>query len=607
MGAFEGSGYNLSASELAAGLALAGHTVFYLASGKHYDFFFRMRVRRDETWRGVECFSLVNSPNLSPSAANFRNMRRELSSARQTKLVRRWLDRVRADVVHVHSCEGFPMGLVPAIRATGRPVVVTPHNYWFLCPQVDLLRGNTELCTDYDGGRRCETCLESTSPVPARFARRVEDTVRDLLGNTAGAFVRQWVKSIKRRLGYKVEGVDPASIEPPRPDPELARGFDAAGPVGVTGRISHGFRLLPSEEPFEPTRSPIDQNERFLATGREVHLRTLNGSLFARRRAAGIDALNHASIVTPPSHFLLDVHVAMGLDPARGRVVRLGQPHFDQIHRRTRRSPFYDRRHWSPDSPGPCRFAFLGTIRPSKGLEVLTRAIPLLEDNVRRRCAFLIRAGGGDWVYRKRLAPFPEVDFAGGYDLLQLLAAGSGYDVGLLPHIWFENSPLVLLEHLHAGKFVIASRLGGPPEWITEPSASVLTELINDPNARDEQARAGGRREPRGSEHRTPLRCNGLLIPAGVPEALAVAITRVIRGQIALPSPREVHEVSPLRSYPDHVREVDGIYHELLGTPAPAAAATRGLAEEEPAYEPPLIETRRVAPAPPVPRVAAPR
>jgi glycosyltransferase involved in cell wall biosynthesis len=112
--------------------------------------------------------------------------------------------------------------------------------------------------------------------------------------------------------------------------------------------------------------------------------------------------------------------------------------------------------------------------------------------------------------------------------MLQLLASVGEYDVGILPHVWFENSPLVLLEHLHAGKFVIASRLGGPPEWIDEPR-------------------------------------NGMRFPAGCPEALAACIERLVKGEVAIPSPREVHEASTLRSYPDHVREVSGVYEEVLG------------------------------------------
>lgn len=541
--AHEGSGYNLSASELACGLAAAGHAVFYLSSGRRYGFLFRMRLRRVSSWRGVECWELVNSPNLSPAQANFRNVRREAACVRQTRRVLSWLDRVGAQVVHVHSLEGFPLDVIGAIRDTGRPVVVTPHNYWYACPQVDLLHRGTTVCEDYDGGQRCVGCLESPSPWRARLGRRFEDVIRDVLGEPAAGFFVHVVRAVKRRLGMKVEGIDPASIEPPRPDPEQSRGFDGSGPGRRSGRIDHGLPVR-AEEITAIGESPIDQNERFLSVPREVHLRVVNE--YGRRRSSGIAALNRASLVTPPSRFVLDAYVAMGLDPGTGRVVRLGQPHFDQIHRRAVRSPYYDRTPWSPGDPRPCRFAFLGTVRANKGLEVLARAVPMLPDEVRVRCHFLVRASGGDWYYRKRLSTYPQVSFLGGYDVLQLLSMADEYDVGVLPHIWFENSPLVLLEHLHAGKLVIASRLGGPPEWIVEPGA------------RDERGPSRG--------------YNGLLFAAGHPGALASCIERVVRGEVALPSPREVHAASPLRSYPDHVREFDAIYREVLGIGGAACA-----------------------------------
>src|SRR4029453_2934571 len=96
------------------------------------------------------------------------------------------------------------------------------------------------------------------------------------------------------------------------------------------------------------------------------------------------------------------------------------------------------------------RFGFLGTTRNNKGLRVLVDAIPLLPTEVRRRCHFLIRASGDDRAFRQMLSAYPEVQFAGGYDALQLLAAASEYDVGILTHVWFENSPLGLLAHSHA-------------------------------------------------------------------------------------------------------------------------------------------------------------
>jgi glycosyltransferase involved in cell wall biosynthesis len=242
----------------------------------------------------------------------------------------------------------------------------------------------------------------------------------------------------------------------------------------------------------------------------------------------------------------------MGVTESKLRWVRLGQPHFDQINRKARRSPFYDLRPWDlATATRPLRFGFYGTVRNNKGLEVLLQAIPLLQTVIRQRCQFIIRALGWDWPLRKRLSAYPEVSFAGGYDLLQLIASAGDYDVGVLPHIWFENSPLVMLEHLHAGKFVIASRLGGPADFITPEK-------------------------------------NGLLFAAGRPDELAACITCVVKGEVVLPSPREIHQASLLQSYPAHVMEVQGIYRELLermgSLPAPGTTTATPLGARHPAF-----------------------
>ncbi len=526
----QGSGYNLSASELAAGLALSGHHVLYLASGRRYDLRPRMHIRHIERWRGIECYDLFNSPNVSPASYNFQNMRQELEHAAQSRLVLSWLDEHRVQVVHIHSLEGFPLSLIRAIRESGRAVIVTPHNYWFVCPQVDLMQGETRLCRDYEGGAKCVSCIRSRPAAAARRKRRFGHTFERFVGIEVSGWLRRAGKDAKIRLRELRAGMRPEMPNARDPDPELAAGFDADEPGD--GLIRHNYTAERNDQrraPVAPTER--DENERFLAATH--HLTVLNE--YGRRRLAGVDALNHASLVTPPSDFVRRVYIRMGLDEARTRVVRLGQPHFDQINRRTRRSPYYHLRPWDPATAArPLRFGFFGAMRPSKGIDIFAQAIPLLPREVRQRCQFHFRAQGNDWVLRKALSPFPEVSFAGGYDLLQLIGAGNEYDVGVLPHAWFENSPLVLLEHLHAGKFVISSRLGGPPEWVKPP-------------------------------------LNGLLVAGGRPDELAAAVASLVRGEVTIPSPREIHEATPiLRSYPAHVAEFEAIYREALGEPAAA-------------------------------------
>ncbi len=544
--AWEGSGYNLSASELARGLVMSGHEVFYLASGMTY----RLRNRAPhvlhrETWGGVRCYELRNSPNLSPSASNYSNIETETSCPEESELVLRWLNEVGAQVVHIHSLEGYGLDLIAAIRrgralpdgrrGPGRPVVVTPHNYWYVCPQVDLLHQETRVCMDYDGGRRCVGCLPAQDAGKLKRGRAIRQAAEEMLGPYTPEVlkrIRQAFRPTIRRMlrGKLIERYSPPPVNPDRLiDPELALGFETvhAGKLSseTDGLIRHELPLAPGEHPRVLEPSEPDTNERFLRA--DHHLKVLNN--YGKRRVAGVEALNAASMVIPPSRFLLRAHVAMGLIESKARWVRLGQPHFDQINRRTRRSPFYETAPWDPrTATRALRLGFYGTTRNNKGLEVLLQAIPMLERRVRQRCQFVVRALGWDWPLRKRMSLYPEVSFVGGYDLIQLISAGGDYDVGILPHIWFENSPLVMLEHLHAGKFVIASNLGGPPDWITPPR-------------------------------------NGLLFNAGDAPALAECIQRVVEGDVRVPSAREIHEASVLRSYPAHVGEVEEIHQEVVG------------------------------------------
>jgi glycosyltransferase involved in cell wall biosynthesis len=526
----EGSGYNLAASELASGLCAKGHRVAYLRSGMDYGVVRPPHVRASETWHGVECFELVNSPNLSPAGHNFRNMEIEIACPPQVRLVLSWLDRIEADVVHVHSLEGYSLDLIGAVRDTGRPVVVTPHNYWFVCPQVDLLYQERALCFDYEGGLRCATCIQCPPPATARRRRAIWQSLERKAGVFGAHFVHRAALKVRARLRPSAPG--PALPQPPLPPTHLREphtdrfdGFALDPQSQREGTVDHGLWLHPGEEPERLAPARFDENERFLAA---THHRVLNGA-YGERRAAGVAALNRASLVVPPSRFLRDVHKTMGVDPERMRVLRLGTPHLDRLNRRARLSPFYDVRPWEPEQARrPLRFGFFGTTRNSKGLRVLIDAIPLLSPAARRRCQFLVRASGWDWPFRKMVSRFPEVQFAGGYDLIQRIGSWGEYDVGILTHVWFENSPIVLLEHLHAGKFAVSPSLGGPPEWITHG-------------------------------------VNGLLYAGGHPEALAECIEDLVDGTVPIPSPREVHESTKLTSFPEHVAEVEALYQEFLG------------------------------------------
>lgn len=125
------------------------------------------------------------------------------------------------------------------------------------------------------------------------------------------------------------------------------------------------------------------------------------------------------------------------------------------------------------DPTTPLRIGYLGTLIPSKGLDVLVRALQRLSPGA----AELHVHGNvvpyhGDDGYLTRtwmgLRPFDRLHYHGPYrtaDLPQILA---GIDVLAAPALWEEAFGLTVREALAAGRPVVASRIGGLQDALTD-------------------------------------------------------------------------------------------------------------------------------------------
>lgn len=148
------------------------------------------------------------------------------------------------------------------------------------------------------------------------------------------------------------------------------------------------------------------------------------------------------------------------------------------------------------------RLGYIGTIVPSKGLEVLLDAFERLgaDRSVSLRvCGCLdTKPSFGRRVYA-RGAPDPRINFAGEFPNREMADELSRIDVLVVPSTWHENAPLVLYSALAAGAPVVASRVGGMSDIIRhgengllfEPGdardlAAQLERLLGEPGLTDE-------------------------------------------------------------------------------------------------------------------------
>ena len=199
-------------------------------------------------------------------------------------------------------------------------------------------------------------------------------------------------------------------------------------------------------------------------------------------------ATTRVNVVVGVSRFILDRHLEFGYFPrAAGRVVYNCAPRGLSEAARP------------PTARRGVRFGFLGQLRRTKGVHLLVEAflaaaVPNSE---------LWIAGEGDIEYeeevRRRADGGPAVRWLGFVRSAELLSA---VDVLVVPSIWHDTAPLVILEAFGFGVPVLGARRGGIPEfirddtgWLFEPEnsgefRSALTRCVEQRVRLPEMARA---------------------------------------------------------------------------------------------------------------------
>ena len=171
-----------------------------------------------------------------------------------------------------------------------------------------------------------------------------------------------------------------------------------------------------------------------------------------------------------PSASLRQRHVDFGIAPDTITHAPYGFDHH----------PFRDATRTASDT---LRVGFLGSLMVSKAPHLLLEAFQTLSPS----SASLELFGDpvayhGDDSYRDRLAPLMRaagIEARGPVPHEAVPSVLASLDVLVVPSVWPENSPLVLQEAFLAGVPVVASRIGGIPEVVTDGVNGLLFEPGN--------------------------------------------------------------------------------------------------------------------------------
>lgn len=442
MGAEVGGGVNIYQQTMAIAMIKRGYEVYSLSSGYAYNFAGDIYLRRGPDYQGTINYEIVNAPNISPGFFNFATPLTDVVENKVETLFQRFLTEIRPDIVHFNNIEGFSAQCLLLAQQQACKVIFSLHNYHPICNQVYLLYQDKSICTDFQHGRRCLTCIK---PPPKHSELR------------------------KRKLTYHFHLFPEGHIlwTPLRFTIKMAKS------IFLTFKVLKSIILSYKERKNSQTRPITSLSPSQHLPIEDEQVQQVAGAVYEKRRNDTIAILNQIDLILSVSYWVKKVYVEKGVDEQRIQICHIGSRIADL-------TPIYSPKSYQNDDS--INVIFMGIVSLPKGLPFLLNSLLNLDDKLLAKIKLHIYARGINELTHlleplsRRLGLLKLQD---GYRYEDIPVLLQDMDIGIIPPIWWDNAPQVVFEMLAMYVPVIAAKIGGIPDFVRHGENGLLFEPGN--------------------------------------------------------------------------------------------------------------------------------
>lgn len=153
---YRSGGLTKYSMDLMMGQREEGHQVFLLFPG-HYSLIGKEpKITSYREHKGIKVFELVN-PLPVPLLGGVVNPKEFMKSTNK-EIYTRFLQELNPQVIHVHTLMGLHKEFVEAANDLKIKIYFSTHDYYGICPRVNLLKNKETPCSDFQGGAACVNC-----------------------------------------------------------------------------------------------------------------------------------------------------------------------------------------------------------------------------------------------------------------------------------------------------------------------------------------------------------------------------------------------------------------------------------------------------------------
>ncbi len=404
------------------------YEVFFISSGISYS------LRKKEPYfvrtknifkKRCKTFQIVNSPILSPGHCAFDDMELYLYDLKLYQLFKNFVLKFGPfDVIHFNNFEGLSLNVLkikedfPDIK-----IIVSLHNYYLFCPQVNLWKREKENCLDFDDGKDCLQCL------------KFKPDKREVL--------------FADRLAYfwKRHGINSESAI-------FRASYKYSNIIKRINKISKNFR---KKTTLERRCYKICANDY---------------KLFRERNVEYIN--KYADKVLCVSERVKEIAIKMGISPEILITDYIGT----EIAKKQ-----VDHGNAPLDSE-IFTIVFMGYMRRDKGFFFLLKALNQINEDIAKniKIIFAAKIDSEKTICKiyKLGKKYYEIDIRDGYSHNELPQILNETNLGIIPVLWEDNLPQVAIEMVAHGVPILASDLGGAHELCNDSNFIFKNNNIND-------------------------------------------------------------------------------------------------------------------------------
>ena len=113
------------------------------------------RIKQYKTINGSKVFQIVNAQKITFSGIK---KPREFIKEKKRNNYEYFFKKYNVRILHIHTLIGLPIELIDAAKKSEVKVVFTTHDYFGLCPKINLYNYHNRICYDFYDGNACIKC-----------------------------------------------------------------------------------------------------------------------------------------------------------------------------------------------------------------------------------------------------------------------------------------------------------------------------------------------------------------------------------------------------------------------------------------------------------------